>query len=130
MPDAVIRAWEDPDDRNGDGIRGRAALVIDPATHTMRVGRFGWKAHQATLLAFAGEAFRNEMGITNDLFPNEIGTGLSAEQLAACDTVADPEDKPDPNTGLRGLEQVVNFMRYLAPVTPLPQNDTFHRGSE
>jgi hypothetical protein len=33
------------------------------------------------------------MGITNDLFPNEIGMGLSDEQLASSDTVADPEDR-------------------------------------
>jgi CxxC motif-containing protein (DUF1111 family) len=122
IPDSVIRTWEDPMDRNGDGIRGRAALVMDPATHTMRVGRFGWKAQQATLLAFAAEAFRNEMGITNDLFAEEVGTGLSAEQLAACDKVADPEDKPDPESHLRAIDQVTNFMRFLAPVRPLAQN--------
>ena len=130
IPDSVIRTWEDPTDQNGDGIRGRAALVMDPTTHTMRVGRFGWKAQQATLLAFAGEAFRSEMGITNDLFPNEVGTGLSAEQLAACDTVADPEDKPDPQSHLRGIDHFTNFMRFLAPVTPLPQTGSIHRGSE
>jgi CxxC motif-containing protein (DUF1111 family) len=130
IPDSVIRTWEDRTDQNGDGIRGRAALVMDPATHTMRVGRFGWKAQQATLLAFAGEAFRNEMGITNDLFPNEVGTGLSAEQLAACDTVADPEDKPDPQSHLRGIDHFTNFMRFLAPVAPLPQTASIHRGSE
>ena len=130
IPDSVIRTWEDPTDQNGDGIRGRAALVMDPATHTMRVGRFGWKAQQATLLAFAGEAFRNEMGITNDLFPDEVGTGLSAEQLAACDTVADPEDKPDPQSHLRGIDHFTNFMRFLAPVAPLPQTASIHRGSE
>ena len=130
IPDSVIRTWEDPTDQNGDGIRGRAALVMDPAAHTMRVGRFGWKAQQATLLAFAGEAFRNEMGITNDLFPNEVGTGLSAQQLAACDTVADPEDKMDPQSHLRGIDQFTNFMRFLAPVAPLPQTTSIHRGSE
>ena len=35
-----------------------------------RVGRFGWKAQHATLLAFAADAYLNEMGITNDLFTN------------------------------------------------------------
>lgn len=130
IPDSVIRTWEDPNDQNGDGIRGRAAMVMDPATHALRVGRFGWKAQQATLLAFSAEAFRNEMGITNDLFPNEVGTGLSAEQLAACDTVADPEDKPNPESHLRGIDQFTNFMRFLAPVTALPQTADAHRGSE
>src|SRR5579864_7513664 len=128
IPDSVIRTWEDPADRNGDGIRGHAALVMDPVTHTMRVGRFGWKAQQATLLAFAGEAFRDEMGITNDLFPKEAATGLSAEQLAACDKVPDPEDRPDPKTHLRGIDQVTNFMRFLAPVEPLPLTENRRKG--
>jgi CxxC motif-containing protein (DUF1111 family) len=103
---------------------------MDPVTHTMRVGRFGWKAQQATLVAFTGEALRNEMGITNDLFPNEIGTGLSAEQLAACDAVPDPEDKPDPETHLRGIDQLANFMRFLAPAAPMQQTESIHRGLE
>ena len=38
-----------------------------------RVGRFGWKAQHATLLAFSADAYRNEMGITNDLFPQRAG---------------------------------------------------------
>jgi CxxC motif-containing protein (DUF1111 family) len=96
----------------------------------MRVGRFGWKAQQATLLAFAAEAFRDEMGITNEFFPNEAGTGLSAEQLAACDAVPDPEDKPDPKTHLRRIDQVANFVRFLGPVAPLPQSETAHHGLE
>ena len=113
IPDAAILALE----RAGkpDGIRGRAAMVIDPVSRERRVGRFGWKAQHATLLAFAGDAYVNEMGITNDIFPTEVGSGLSAQQLAVCDTVADPEDKRDPVTGLRGLDHFTNFMRFLAP---------------
>jgi len=103
---------------------------MDPATQTMRVGLFGWKAHQATLLAFAAEALRNEMGITNDLYPNEIGSGVSAEQLAKCDPVPDPEDKPDPNTHLRMIDQVTNFMRFLAPPPTLPLDDEGRLGSQ
>src|SRR2546426_110189 len=68
IPDQTLLALADPDDRDGDGIRGRAALIEDVASGTLRVGRFGWKAQQATLLAFSGDAYFNEMGITNDLF--------------------------------------------------------------
>ncbi|MBY0507923.1 MAG: hypothetical protein K2X03_28685 [Bryobacteraceae bacterium] len=94
---------------------GRAALVMDPATRTQRVGRFGWKAQQATLLAFAGDAYVNEMGITNDIFPRETGTGLSAQTLSECDSVADVEDVRDPATGRRGIDNFANFMRFLGP---------------
>ena len=70
--DETILALEDLDDRDGDGIRGRAARIMDVATGRFRVGKFGWKSQQATLLAFSGDAYRNEMGITNDLFPDEV----------------------------------------------------------
>src|ERR1044071_7226132 len=50
IPDETIAAREDPEDRDGDGVRGRAARVLDVASGRMRVGRFGWKAQQATLL--------------------------------------------------------------------------------
>lgn len=46
---------------NPDGVKGRAAVVPDVVSGQMRVGRFGWKAQQATLLAFAGDAYLNEM---------------------------------------------------------------------
>src|SRR5688500_17453586 len=43
IPDETLRALEDPNDRNGDGVSGRAAFVVDVATGARRVGRFGWK---------------------------------------------------------------------------------------
>lgn len=128
IPDAVIRALEDPGDGNGDGIRGRAAVILDVATNTQRVGRFGWKAQQATLLAFSGDAYRNEMGITNDLFREEIAAGLTPTQLAACDTVRDPEDERDP-AGRRGIDNFNNFMRLLAPIGRGPRTDAADRGA-
>jgi CxxC motif-containing protein (DUF1111 family) len=36
-----------------------------------RVGRFGWKGQQASLVSFAADAYLNEMGITSPLQPNE-----------------------------------------------------------
>src|SRR5205085_5672798 len=40
-----------------DGVSGRAAIIEDVATGQKRVGRFGWKAQQATLLAFSADAY-------------------------------------------------------------------------
>jgi CxxC motif-containing protein (DUF1111 family) len=58
IPDDVIRAGADPDDRDHDGVRG----VVSALPHG-RVGRFGWKAQIATLAEFAADAFKNELGI-------------------------------------------------------------------
>ena len=48
------------------GQRGILTNVpVVEANNTLRHGRFGWKAQQASLLSFAGDAYLNEMGITN-----------------------------------------------------------------
>jgi len=116
IPDDTILALDDALDRNRDGISGRAAIVEDVATGQARVGRFGWKAQHATLLAFSGDAYLNEMGISNDLFPRDYVFGVSAEQMKRCDPMLDPEDKRDRATGRRGIDNFESFMRLLAPV--------------
>lgn len=48
------------------GQRGTlTAVPVVEANNTLRIGRFGWKAQQASLVSFSGDAYLNEMGITN-----------------------------------------------------------------
>lgn len=128
IADEAIRVREDPNDQNGDGISGRAGIILDLATGAQRVGRFGWKAQHATLLAFGADAYRNEMGITNDLFRNEVGAGIDPEVLKLCDPASDPEDRRDPLTGLRGIDAFEAFMKFLAPLDRGPIDGTVVRG--
>jgi CxxC motif-containing protein (DUF1111 family) len=130
IPDETIAAQEDPDDRDGDGISGRAARIFDVATLRTRVGRFGWKSQQATLLAFSGDAYRNEMGITNDLFRDEVALGVDPEQLKLCSPRRGIEDARDRSTGLRGIDQFTNFMKFLAPVERGPVDETVRQGEQ
>jgi CxxC motif-containing protein (DUF1111 family) len=118
IADDTLLALEDPFDRDRDGVSGRAAVVVDVATGQRRVGRFGWKAQHATLLTFGADAYRNEMGITNDVFPQESAFGVPAAQMRICDPLPDPEDRPDPVTRRRGIDNFESFMRFLAPVAP------------
>lgn len=86
------------------------AVPVTEANNTLRIGRFGWKAQQASLLSFAGDAYLNEMGITNK-FDGNLGRSSSdpnagttenpastAEGVlnvtfpSAFDPVQDPED--------------------------------------
>jgi CxxC motif-containing protein (DUF1111 family) len=120
IPDEAIAALEDPDDRDRDGVSGRAARVRDVASGRIRIGRFGWKAQHATLLTFSGDAYRNEMGITNDLFPDEAAYDVSADRMRLCDPIPDPEDRREPATGRRGIDNFEVFMQLLAPVARGP----------
>ncbi len=115
IPDQILITLEDPDDANGDGITGRAHRVHDKATDQVRIGRFGWKAQQATLLAFGAEAYRDEMGITNDLFPDEACPGGDCEKIRFFNPVPGLQDGPDLSTGLRGIDNFENFMKLLGP---------------
>ncbi|MCC7156658.1 MAG: hypothetical protein IT161_18925 [Bryobacterales bacterium] len=129
IPDEAIIALEDPEDRDVDGIRGRAARITDVASGRGRIGRFGWKAQHATLLAFAADAYRNEMGITNDLFPDEVALGVDAPTLALCSPPRrGVEDVRDRRTGLRGIDNFENFMRLLAPIARGPENHQTRNG--
>ena len=103
-----------------DGIAGRAAHITDIAGGDERVGRFGWKAQQATLLAFSADAYRNEMGITNRFFPTENAPNGDAAKLAKWDKVADPEDEVDAATGRGDIDVVADFMRLLGPPPQKP----------
>jgi CxxC motif-containing protein (DUF1111 family) len=115
IPDETLLRLQDPQDANRDGIRGRAALIEDVATGIRRVGRFGWKAQQATLLAFAADAYINEMGISNDLFPKESMGNVSPDRSGRCLASAATEDVRNARTGLRGIDNFENFLRFLAP---------------
>jgi len=104
-----------------DGIFGKASIVDDVSTKTKLVGKFGWKAQHARLLSFAGDAYLNEMGITNRLFPKENAPNGNIVLLTKLDKVADPED--DGN----GIDILADFMRYLAPppTNPTTANTAF-----
>jgi len=118
IPDQTI--LRNAGSRKPDGVSGRASIVLDVATGQQRVGRFGWKAQQATLLAFAGDAYLNEVGITSRLFPHENAPNGDTNLLALADTVEDPEDEIDPATGKADIDTFADFMRFLAPPPPLP----------
>jgi CxxC motif-containing protein (DUF1111 family) len=94
------------------GPSGRAALVDDAFRGGRRVGRFGWKAQHATLDAFAADAYRNEMGITNEIFTDDVAPAGDLELLASMDFV------PDPEAPVGAVTALADFMRFSAPLAP------------
>ena len=77
------------------------------------ITRFGWKAQNKSLLMFAGEAYNVEMGISNQLFPQERETD------PGCATNPTPEDHSNIATNTPSdLDLFTAFMRYLAPPPP------------
>jgi CxxC motif-containing protein (DUF1111 family) len=86
-------------------------VPIVEAPGQMSVGRFGWKDQHASLLSFAGDAYLNEMGITNRLQPDEV-TNL-------CNAASEPNDTPGPD----GLSDIDHFARFVR-ATKAPARDS------
>ena len=86
-------------------------VPIVEAPGQMSVGRFGWKDQHASLLSFAGDAYLNEMGITNRLQPDEV--------TKLCNTAAEPNDTPGPD----GLSDIDHFARFIR-ATKAPARDS------
>jgi CxxC motif-containing protein (DUF1111 family) len=84
-------------------IHGEAIEVpVLEAPGQNRVGRFGWKDQHSSLLSFIGDAYLNEMGVTNRLRPKDTTT--------IGKTTPDPEDVPD-ELGLADIDHFAQFVR-------------------
>lgn len=76
------------------------AVPVVEANNALRIGRFGWKAQHASLVSFSGDAYLNEMGITNPLDgtngvqenPASTPGGVVNVTGLPFDPVPDPED--------------------------------------
>ena len=79
IPESAILAGEDPQDRDGDGIRGVANRVWDDARGATVLGRFGWKAGQPNLNQQNVHAFSSDMGLTTRLLPHDECTAAQAD---------------------------------------------------
>jgi CxxC motif-containing protein (DUF1111 family) len=102
----------------GLGINGQ----VNRSGNDGSITRFGWKAQNKSLVMFSGEAYNVEMGITNELFPNERGyppTPLPA----GCLINPTPEDTTnfDVTNTVQGPSDIVafsDFMRFMDQPTP------------
>ncbi len=114
IPAATILTREDPTDVDRNGISGRANYAFNPVTRVTELGRFGWKSQLSSVHVFAADAYLNEMGITNPVFPREV-LPQGRPIPPGADTVADPEDR----TGA-GVARLTDFMRFMnaPPTTP------------
>ncbi|WDU47743.1 thiol oxidoreductase [Taylorella equigenitalis] len=68
---------------NNPSMAGRVNRVFNPLTKNMEVGKFGWKASQASVVTQTGDAALNDMGLTNAVSNQESCTKFQVECLNA-----------------------------------------------
>jgi CxxC motif-containing protein (DUF1111 family) len=79
IPATDILAREDADDADGDGISGRANIVLSPEFGVPMLGRFGLKAGAATVRDQSAGAFSGDMGLSSPLHPAPWGECSAAQ---------------------------------------------------
>jgi CxxC motif-containing protein (DUF1111 family) len=137
IPDSAILAnmAADKTTKSSLGIAGHANAHlsgnVNRSANDGTITRFGWKAQNKSLLMFAGEAYNVEMGISNQLFPQE------RDETPGCLFNPTPEDTLNFTTTTTGtsnpavisdIEAFANFMRMLAPPTPAPPTPSTESG--
>jgi CxxC motif-containing protein (DUF1111 family) len=117
---ADILANADPDDRDDDGISGKASIVREKVVSrsikqgALKLGRFGWKAEMPSLRQQSADAFAADMGISSPDAPRHWGDCTEAEtECRAMPTGVQPRlgdtEAPDPV-----LDLVAFYSRNLA----------------
>ena len=143
IPDSAILANQQANAsaKSQLGIHGHANAHlsgnVNLSANDGTITRFGWKAQNKSLLMFSGEAYNVEMGISNQLFPQE------RDDTPSCLFTPTPNDNLNftttPSTTSSGIsnpavisdiEAFANFMRMLAPPTPVPPTPSSEKGRE
>jgi len=138
IPDSAILAnmQSNATEKAALGIHGHANAHlsgnVNRSGNDGTITRFGWKAQNKSLLMFSGEAYNVEMGISNQLFPQE------RDETPGCLFTPTPNDTLNftttPTTSgsnpavISDIEAFANFMRMLAPPTPAPSTPSSEAG--
>ncbi|GGX67086.1 thiol oxidoreductase [Tateyamaria omphalii] len=106
IPAADILALADPDDADGDGISGKAQIVMSTAYGVPMLGRFGLKAGKPSVWEQSAGAFSGDIGISTTLHP--AGYGDCTESQTKCRTAPNGNTAAhdDAEIGDVGLELV------------------------
>jgi CxxC motif-containing protein (DUF1111 family) len=137
IPDSAILAnmHANAAEKSALGISGHANAHlsgnVNRSANDGTITRFGWKAQNKSLLMFAAEAYNVEMGISNQLFPQE------RDETPSCLFTPTPNDTLNFTTTSTGatnpavisdIEAFANFMRMLAPPAPAAATPSSEKG--
>jgi CxxC motif-containing protein (DUF1111 family) len=104
VPQAAVAALADPDDRDGDGVRGRPGA-----------GRFGLRAEQPGLREQVAEALLLDLGLSTSLRPSPAGDCTAAQTGCRALPHGDREGAPGVEIGDEILDSLIAYLTALPP---------------
>ncbi len=116
---ADIIAGADPDDRDGDGVRGRARMIPDASVGEPVLGRFGRKAGSPGLEASVAVALALDMGLSSPSHSDPWGDCTPAQ--VACR--AAPHGDGDARVHEVSAQGVGLIAQHLASLAPPARRD-------
>ena len=122
IPAKQLAALADPEDKNSDGISGRANHIFSSDTNTTVIGRFTWKASAPGVRYQTAAAMHNDMGLTTPLFPAENCTAAQEACLKA------PKGRHAFDAPAERLDAVAFYVSTLR--VPLQRDPEGHRDGE
>lgn len=117
IKDEDLFGQADPDDKNKDGISGRARMVWSLEHHRPMIGRFGWKGGNPTVAQQSADAFNGDIGISSPLFPKAHGD-CTSKQLD-CLKALTGNDPPD--SGFEISQKVFDLVVFYSRNLAVPQ---------
>ncbi len=133
VPDSVYYALAAKQSTQTPATAGRVNKVTDLLNGQKVAGKFGWKAASPNLMNFAGDAYKEEMGITTKGWLRDA-SGRSIEEenppqgnvsLLQFNPVASPNQR-----NLADVRELADFMRFLAPPPRGPIDATVQSGEK
>jgi len=109
-----ILANADEDDRDGDGISGRPNIVFSAALSRMALGRFGWKAGQATIAEQSADAAAGDIGLSNPRAPYPWGDCTPAQKICRDAPTGNNED------GFEAPDEVMKLIVFYSQTLAVP----------
>jgi CxxC motif-containing protein (DUF1111 family) len=120
IAESAILEAEDPDDRNGDGISGRARRLTRGPEAGL-TGRYGLKASHATLASQISDAFAFDLGMSSARFPLPHGDCTARQKPC----LSAPDGESQAMGGHEISDEVIRLLAsYLLSLKPERQSTT------
>lgn len=113
VAESDILKHADPDDRDGDGIKGRARIVSTP--EGSRIGRFGLKATGVSIAEQTADALMLDMGLSSPLRRFPYGDCTEAEPKCLANANGRSPESDGEEISQAMVDMVAAYVAALAP---------------